>query len=377
MAFGKKGAVRIELLQSGRLRLRWNYEGKDVTLAIGKHDPLNNLRAELIALQIAIDLMTAQYDKSLARYRQILDPTYAPRVVSVGVLDLFSDFYSYRSKTLSRNSETKYAAVMRHLDALQHKKAAQVDERLAEAFMDSLHHLKIGTRRSYLALLDACWDFGKLRYGLANNPWKLIRLPMAQPVEPDPFTLPEVQRILVGFAESHYYSFVCLLLATGCRIGEASALRWGDFDWEQGVISVAKSWDGKGIVPIKNRKSRTVPIVESLRSILWREGLDPDALAFPAPKGNYIDRRLFLRRHWKPTLEKVGVRYRSTYKCRHTVWSHAVLTMPIATAAKVAGNLPSTLLRNYVGSITASPMPDLLSQPDIADADADGPDDLN
>lgn len=359
MLIGKKGLVSIENCR-GRIRLRWPYQGKRISLSIGQYDALNNLKAEIVALQIGIDLGARQYDETLQKYRKLIDPDYEPRVNTVGVLDLFKDFYKYRSSNLEPNSKTKYEALQNRLALLGNKKATQVTEQLAEAFISSLSQLSIETRRSYLALLKACWDYGRLRHDLTRNPWDLIRLPRAEKPEPDPFTLAEVQQILAGFAGTHYYKFVCTLLALGCRPGEASALTWGDFDWDAMTVQVNKSWDGRSVKTTKTRKSRVVPLIDSLKTLLYQDDLQPDALAFPAPKGGFINLKIFLRRYWRPTLDRVGVRYRPTYHCRHTVWSFAVLQMPIAEAAKNAGNLPSTLLRNYIGSVSASPMPDLL-----------------
>jgi hypothetical protein len=67
-----------------------------------------------------------------------------------------------------------------------------------------------------------------------------------------------------------------------------------------------------------------------------------------------------------PTLQKLGIRYRPQYNTRHTVWSHAIAgsedvpPMPIAEAAKYAGNRPETMMRQYLGAVTQSEMPDLI-----------------
>jgi len=367
----KKGGVTIESVK-GRIRLRWLISGKRVSLAIGpESDLLAQLKAEQVALQIAVDLASQPqtYDATLRRYRIMLDPQ-ATEIVYVGVLDLFDRFFKYRSTDLEENSLSKWEAVRGHLATIGHKKAAHVDERLVQIFFGNLSRLSVETRRSYLAILRACWDYGKLRHGLESNPWELIRLPRGEKPEPDPFTLAEVVRILAGFEGKYYRPFVCGLLGLGCRPGEASALTWADIDWDAGNVSINKSWDGKKVKATKTRKVRSVPMVRSLREVLLAhrpEDWQADGLVFPAPKGGHVSTRLFLRRYWQPTLLHVGVRYRPTYKCRHTVWSHAVLTMPIAEAAQIAGNLPSTLLASYVGSVSASPMPDLLRISEIND----------
>jgi integrase len=367
MASRKKGAVGIEVIgvkPRQRLRLRWRYAGQQVTLAIGKAgDLISELKAEQVALQVAIDLagFEGDYDESLMKYRCILDPKAAERR-SIGVLDLFEKFFKYKSETLEAGSKTNYEAVRGHLRIFDTKKAAYVTEQQCLTFFKGLNHLAIGTRRSYRAILRACWRYGILRHGLKTNPWELVCLPRSESVpDPDPFSTDEVLQILVGFESSYYFQFVCGLLAFGCRPGEAIAMTWADVDFERDQVRINKSWDGSQVKMTKTRLTRTVSLAPTIKAILLQcPEKEPTALVFPAVEGGFIDRKNFLNRHWKPTLERMNVRYRPTYKCRHTVWSYAVLQMPIAEAAKQAGNLPRTLLRNYVGSVTLSEMPDLL-----------------
>jgi hypothetical protein len=167
----KKGGVAIEDVK-GRIRLRWRVskQSKPVSMAVGAaRDPICLLRAEQVALQIAIDLASVPrtYDATLNRYRRMVDPHQAA-CVSVGVLDLFKEFYKYKSKHLEYGSLSKWEAVQGHLAVFAHKEAAQLDERLCQAFFDGLSQLAAETRRSYLSILKACWVFGQLRHGVAG-----------------------------------------------------------------------------------------------------------------------------------------------------------------------------------------------------------------
>jgi integrase len=320
------------------------------------------MRAEQVALEIAIDLSVDSptrptYDATRRKYRSMLRPD---AVNSVGVLDLFDQYYSYKRPGLERNSRTKYEALATHLRVFAHKKAAHLDEPLCRDFMLSLS-VAPETHRSYLAILRACWNYGQARLGLQSNPWALLAPPKVEAVPaPDPFDEAEVAAILAEFEGSHYHLYVCGVLSLGCRLGEAAALTWGDIDFDRAQASITKAWDGKAIKSTKNRKNRKAPIPEAFLPVLLAFRQADSDLVFPAVEGGHLDSKNFLRRHWKPALTRAGVRYRPTNKCRHTVWSHAVLTMPIAEAARAAGNLPSTLIRNYVGVVSRSPMPDLL-----------------
>jgi integrase len=90
------------------------------------------------------------------------------------------------------------------------------------------------------------------------------------------------------------------------------------------------------------------------------EAAKPDGILFPSPQGKHISAKLFLRRHWIPLIAKAGVRYRPTYNTRHSTWSHNIADgMPIAEAAKLAGNRPETMVRRYLGSVSQSKMKNL------------------
>ncbi len=364
----KKGRVTIETVK-GRIRLRWrdNFRDKVCSLSVGAADSTaSQLKAELVALMIGIDLenIPQTYDRSLDKYRlMITQGVIDSRMQPLTVADLFKAFYKHRTPDLEWASYSKWDALKNHLKPLEDKLASQINYQISDAFVKSFS-TSVDTKRSYLALLKACWRFGIMRFDLQSNPWELIYLPRAEKPEPDPFTLEEVQRIVQGFRGQYHYAYVCCLLSLGSRPSEASALTWSDIDFNTNIISISKALDGRGCSKsTKTRKSRLVPMPPSLKSILLAhrpEGWKLEGLVFPAKKGGKLNLKMFLKRNWKPTLERVGVRYRSTYKCRHTVWSHAVADLPIAEAAKLAGNLPSTLLRNYVGSVTLSEMPDLL-----------------
>jgi integrase len=366
MSYTKKGRVTIENVKN-RVRLRWRDDSKVRTMSVGAESSLSaQLKAELVALMIGIDLenIPQTYDRSLDKYRlMITQGVIDSRMQPLTVADLFKAFYKHRTPDLEWASYSKWDALKNHLKPLEDKLASQINYQTADAFIKSFS-TAVDTKRSYLALLKACWRFGIMRYDLQSNPWELIYLPRAEKPEPDPFNLDEVQRIVQGFHGKYHYAYVCCLLSLGSRPSEASALIWGDIDFETNAISISKALDGRGCSKsTKTRKSRLVPMPPSLKSILLAhrpEGWQSDGLVFPAKKGGKINLKAFLKNHWKPTLAQVGVRYRSTYKCRHTVWSHAIADLPIAEAAKLAGNLPSTLLRNYVGSVTLSEMPDLL-----------------
>ncbi len=94
---------------------------------------------------------------------------------------------------------------------------------------------------------------------------------------------------LTGREFPQHYLIVLFLADTGCRIGEAFALRWADVDLAQGVARISASIDFRGErVPTKTRRSRAVELSTRLREELI--GMRPDVfgddtLVFPSSSG--------------------------------------------------------------------------------------------
>jgi integrase len=357
MARNPKGSVAIETVEN-RIRLRWRWQGRQETIAIGAAGNKVVLTlAQKIARQIELDLLSGNYDSTKERYAVTERPKRS-------ALELWDDFTVARG--MQRDS--KYRA-LRGYWLNDNKPVDRIGTEQAAIFLNKRIGGAISTRRSYRSLLSACWEWAKL-----EDPWKDIKLPKSPPPNPDPFLESEVKLILEGFAESYYRNFVIGLLTTGCRPGELAALTWGDILWTRDEIYIHKAWSTAEhrVKTTKTGKERFVPLLDVLRSLLEElleylkpEDAESDDLIFPGPEGAYLDTKNFLKRHWKPTLKRMGVRYRSTYRARHTVWSHSINDgMSIADAAKYAGNRPETMLRNYLGSVGKSKMTDLISDDD-------------
>lgn len=79
----------------------------------------------------------------------------------------------------------------------------------------------------------------------------------------------------------HWYPMFRCLLGTGCRIGELLALRWDDIDWEENVISIARTMvyyrsndkNDKNHISTPKTKSgiRCIPMFRSVRLALEDE----------------------------------------------------------------------------------------------------------
>ncbi len=348
----------------GRLRLRWSgrdAEGrpKRFSLAVGAVNQANRHLAERLARQIELDIASANFDASLRKYKGQTDRVDALSVRALCDRFIQSEFNPTQSSTIERHLVLRNH-LMRCFGEIE---AVSIQERQVQKFCDFLQSkkLKAETINLYLCLLRAIWAWAIKRSLLLVNPWELeaLSVPVEPRQRPRPFTREEIRKIIEGFQGSPYEDLVRFLLGSGCRIGEAIALSWDAIAADNSEVWFGKSWDtkAKAIKTTKTNKARTVPLSPATQALLAHRRAEhknpnPSPLVFPSPTGGVIDRRNFLRRHWKPLLERLEIPYRPPYNSRHTRWSHEIASgMDIATAAQYAGNSPRTMLNRYYGAI--------------------------
>ena len=174
-----------------------------------------------------------------------------------------------------------------------------------------------------------------------------------------PFTAEERQRIIAAFRGSchfaYYADFVEFLLAAGCRLGEACALRWKHVTDDCGLVWIGEAYSRGELGPTKTNEQRYLRLTTRLQDLMKaRRSPDarPDDLVFPAARGGYIDDHNFRNRAWKSVLEGLGIDYRKPYNMRHTFVSGALdLGLPPAVVSSLSGHTVETLYRNYAGNV--------------------------
>lgn len=97
------------------------------------------------------------------------------------------------------------------------------------------------TRVAVYILLDAVFKAAKFEQLLAVNPMDFIRRPKSTPT-PAGIVTPEIYHALLKKIKGHQAEYIFKFAwDTGLRRGEIVALRWSDFDRENGRIHVTKS----------------------------------------------------------------------------------------------------------------------------------------
>ncbi|MBR8831238.1 MAG: Tyrosine recombinase XerC [Chroococcopsis gigantea SAG 12.99] len=356
--------VKVES-DNGRLRLRFSYGGKRYALAVGLPDSkVNRLVALQKAAQIELDIASGNFDSTLSKYKT---PKSTPvKQKEETVADLFVRFMDaqIKLKELQKGSLCRYRATLKHLGRyFPIKTANSIDDKDAEGFVKYLRgQVSTRTAKDYLILVKACWNWA--RQDLSNDPWAElvdhIKPPPKQKVKP--FTVGEVKTILEGFANSLYYShykdFVTFLFGTGCRFGEAVALKWKHISDDCSSVWIGESVSRGNRKTTKTGKDRTITLTTKIAMMLMERKPDrctPDDLVFPAPGGGTINDHTFRRKAWKTVLSQSGIEYRKPYSTRHTAISHALANgaNPLAVA-EATGHDPHILFKYYASVIQRS-----------------------
>ena len=143
------------------------------------------------------------------------------------------------------------------------------------------------------------------------------------------------------------------MLGTGCRPGEALALRWQDLDFDAGRATIrralTKAADGRPAFkePKTAGSRRAIPLPSSLAAVLrdhrksqaehaLKLGLSYDRasdLVFANEAGTPLDARNVVNRHFKPAVKAAGLpNALRLYDLRHT---HATMLMAQGINPKV------------------------------------------
>ncbi|MBL7716355.1 MAG: tyrosine-type recombinase/integrase [Bdellovibrionales bacterium] len=111
------------------------------------------------------------------------------------------------------------------------------------------HGLSLAYRRRIRTIIKSIFDHG-MQQGLINiprNPVHDLVLKKGDEKKPEILTIGEIRKLVeVAFAIKHEWRHVwALALLTGMRNGELFALQWSDIDWENKLITVARSFNGR------------------------------------------------------------------------------------------------------------------------------------
>lgn len=359
----QKGTVVVEAIRE-RLRLRWSYQGKRYFMALELPDSAVNRKvAEAKAGFIERDMATEQFDPTLDRYRTSSSKS------ALTITELFKKFTDERAKQNHAQSMAKYQGLQGYLGQFfRAKLASNLSEKDAEKFREWLgKKIEPITLRERISLLKACWNWALKKQWVTANPWEEIKVRVPRKQKAQPFTEEEIKQIVEGFRkkEPHFADYVEFCLGTGCRLGEAIALRWRHLNEDCSTVHFLESYYRGTFKGLKKEDERFVSMTSHLQALLLArrpEGFDRNGLVFPSPKGHPIDDHNFRNRYWKPLLEDLNIPYRKPRNSRSTLVSHALdRGMSPAEVSELTGHTVETIYRSYAGNVKSRPqLPDLL-----------------
>jgi integrase len=166
--------------------------------------------------------------------------------------------------------------------------------------------------------------------GVTSNPVALLEKPSArrrrQPLVWGPVVVEQVRFQLLTNSSRHRSAgalaplrdalLVGFMEMSGCRPGEALALRWSDLEDR---VSISRALSGKRIVErTKTGRDRVAPLLAplqlDLRELRERSGDGPDDYVFRAAGGGHwveTDWRNYRSRHFVPALRRVEAEWRA------------------------------------------------------------------
>ena len=158
------------------------------------------------------------------------------------------------------------------------------------------------------------------------NPCEGMRLPRTER-EDMCFLTPSDYAVLLGYVPIYWQPLVTVLISTGMRWSEVTALQVRDVDTDRCTVRIARAWkytsgQGHRLGPPKSRRSeRTLSLAEEtmdlLRPLLHRPGTE---FLFSNTRGNPVRHATFHDNVWAPAVrlangEKAGKSKRIARRC--------------------------------------------------------------
>ncbi|MGA9382017.1 MAG: DUF3596 domain-containing protein, partial [Phormidium sp.] len=201
--------------------------------------PENFNKAQITAWEIESDISNGNFDATLHKYQPQKHLTVVLPIKPKTALkldELWERFTDYKAQLIEQTTiKTNYKRIKNTIEFFPSKNIED-----AVAISDWLLTNKSAyTTKVILSHLSGCCDWGVQNQLIDSNPFqdmasKIKTNNTKQPEDIDPFSAIERDAIIETFQNdpyySHYTNFLQFLFMTGCRTGEAIALRWKDIN---------------------------------------------------------------------------------------------------------------------------------------------------
>jgi integrase len=209
------------------------------------------------------------------------------------------------------------------------------------------------TKDRIVTLLHGVFTRACKVYKLPLNPVAGIERPTAKLSGDIEVFSPEEVWALVRAAQTEQDGTIFLTAAfTGLRLGELRALHWRDVDFAGSVLRVRTSYAARALTAPKSGKVRSVPLAPDVAQALARladRGLftGEDDLVFASDDGSYLDDSA-LRRRYKATLKRAGLRPLRFHDLRHTFGTRMIAKADIRRVQEWMGHADIQTTMRYL-----------------------------
>jgi integrase len=212
---------------------------------------------------------------------------------------------------------------------------------------------KSSSKRKTLVVLHGIMERARKQHRLPSNPVKDVEKPPQHRGGEIHVLSPEEVRALIRAAATPQDAALYLTAAfTGLRMGELIALRWRDIDQDGATVRVRASYSAGALTTPKSGKVRAVPLapdvaraVAGLRTRGYLTGADD--LVFVGDTGGYLDGSA-LRRRYKATLRRAGLRALRFHDLRHTFGTRVIAHADIRRVQEWMGHADIQTTMRYL-----------------------------
>lgn len=386
---GKTPKGQPSVIEShGRLQIRFRYGGKRLRVSVGLPDtPINRGLAEQKAQQIYLDIVSGNFDETLAKYKpeRVLatdDPDIKPKA-KPKLQDLWARFVEWKRPQCSPSTmHYSYKVFTGYVERCP----IQDLDQAADICEWAVKNIPQESAYRWVVRLNAMAKWAVENGAIATNPFdgraaKIKPKHQKSPKYQD-FTAAERDKILTAIQtnqfcskyanvkHSHYYPYVFLSFHLGLRPSELIALQWRDISADWRFIHLRRSAveSDQGLVlkdGLKTQKERRIGVlskkVQTFLQDLKPADAKPTDLVIQAPRKGGILRPYNLGpRLWKPVLNGLGIEYRKLYTTRHTAITGLLdAGIDAKDVGRLVGNTPQVIYENYAGNRRDMEMPDL------------------